>query len=145
MQLFFALKDFSLWWTVGLSAIEEISWNLSIELNLTWFLSYPKAILLAMEKKLKPGRPLGAKTFEPAAARAFGAVVRDFRTELGVSQEELGSRAQIERSHMGKIERGLHLPNLAMILKLAVALSTSPGGLVDRTAAKLSERDQEQR
>ena len=92
-----------------------------------------------MEKKLKPGRPLGAKTFEPAAARAFGAVIRDFRTELGVSQEELGNRAQIERSHMGKIERGQHLPNLALILKLAVALSTTPGDLVDRAAFRLSE------
>lgn len=92
-----------------------------------------------MEKKLKPGRPAGSKTFEPAAARAFGAVVRDFRTELGVSQEELGSWAQIERSHMGKIERGQHLPNLALILKLAVALSTTPGVLVDRTVLRLSE------
>lgn len=95
-----------------------------------------------MEKKLKPGRPLGAKTFEPTAARAFGAVIRDFRTELGVSQEELGNRAQIERSHMGKIERGQHLPNLALIFKLASALSTTPGGLIDRTAARLSEDNQ---
>jgi hypothetical protein len=97
------------------------------------------AILSLMEKKLRPGRPLGAKTFEPAAARAFGAVVRTCRTELGVSQEELGNRAQIERSHMGKIERGQHLPNLALILKLAVALATTPGVLVDRTALRLSE------
>jgi len=94
-----------------------------------------------MEKELKPGRPCGSKTFEPAAARAFGAAVRDFRTELGVSQEELGNRAQIERSHMGKIERGQHLPNLALILKLAVALSTTPGGLVDLAASKLSGYD----
>ena len=91
-----------------------------------------------MEKKLKPGRPIGSKTFEPVAARAFGAVIRDFRTEMGVSQEELGNLAQIERSHMGKIERGQHLPNLALILRLATALATTPGGLVDRTAAKIS-------
>lgn len=95
-----------------------------------------------MEKKLQAGRPRGSKTFEPAAARAFGAVIRELRTELGVSQEELGHRAQIERSHMGKIERGQHLPNLALILKLAVALSTAPGSLVDRTALRLSEVEQ---
>jgi transcriptional regulator with XRE-family HTH domain len=61
---------------------------------------------------------------------------------LGVSQEELGNRAQIERSHMGKIERGQHLPNLALILKIAVALSTTPGALVDRTASLLSDYGQ---
>jgi len=90
-----------------------------------------------MEKSLKPGRPRGSKTFEPAAARAFGAVIRECRTELGMSQEELGNRAQIERSHMGKIERGQHLPNLALILKLASVLAASPGSLVDRTADKI--------
>jgi transcriptional regulator with XRE-family HTH domain len=94
-----------------------------------------------MAQKLQAGRPRGSKTFEPAAARAFGAVIRELRTELGVSQEELGNRAQIERSHMGKIERGQHLPNLALILKLAVALSTAPGVLVDQAALRLSQDD----
>jgi len=95
-----------------------------------------------MAAKLQAGRPRGSKTFEPAAARAFGAVIRELRTELGVSQEELGNRAQIERSHMGKIERGQHLPNLALILRLAIALSTAPGILVDKAALKLSKAEQ---
>ena len=92
-----------------------------------------------MEKLLKPGWPIGSKTFEPDIACAFGAVVREFRTERGISQEELGNRAQIERSHMGKIERGQHLPNLALIMKLAKALSAPPGALVDRTGLKLAD------
>lgn len=95
-----------------------------------------------MEIKLKPGRPAGSKTFEPEIARAFGTVVREFRAELGISQEELANRAQIERSHMGKIERGQHLPNLALILKLAGALSAPPGRLVDQTALKVANGDQ---
>jgi len=95
-----------------------------------------------MEIKLKLGRPAGSKTFEPEIARAFGSVVRELRTELSISQEELGHRAQVERSHMGKIERGLHLPNLALILKLARALSTPPGSLVDRAEQKLANGDQ---
>ena len=96
-----------------------------------------------MENKLKPGRPTGSKTFEPDIANAFGAVVREFRTERGISQEELGNRAQIERSHMGKIERGLHVPNLALILKLARALSAPPGSLVDRTDLKLANGEKD--
>ena len=63
-----------------------------------------------MNRSLKPGRPIGSRTFEPEAGRAFGAVIRKYRTEMGVSQEELGLLAQIERSHMGKIERGQHQP-----------------------------------
>jgi transcriptional regulator with XRE-family HTH domain len=83
-------------------------------------------------KKPKLGRPQGAKTFDSSPALAFGAAVREKRHELGLSQEELASAAQVERSHMGKIERGEHMPNFVLILRLAKALSISPGTLVDR-------------
>jgi transcriptional regulator with XRE-family HTH domain len=89
------------------------------------------------QNKPRPGRPKGAKTFDPAPARAFGAAVREKRFELGLSQEELANKAQVERSHMGKIERGEHLPNLVLILRLAKALSVKPGLLVDRAAELL--------
>ena len=94
------------------------------------------------QKKPKPGRPIGAKTFDPAPALAFGAAVREKRFELGLSQEELANAAQVERSHMGKIERGEHLPNLVLILRLAKALSVKPGHLVDQTAEKLMHHRQ---
>lgn len=87
-------------------------------------------------KKPKPGRPKGSKTFDPAPALAFGAAVKERRLELGISQEELANSAHVERSHMGKIERGEHLPNLVLILRLAKALSLPPGLLVDRAAEK---------
>lgn len=92
-------------------------------------------------KKPKPGRPKGTKTFDPAPALAFGEAVREKRFELGLSQEELANAAQIERSHMGKIERGEHLPNLVLILRLAKALSVKPGVLVDKAADSLKHRD----
>ena len=65
-------------------------------------------------------------------------MVLQHRTEMRVSRGELGLLAQIERSHMGEIERGQHLLNLALILRLAGALKTSPGGLVDLAAAQLA-------
>ena len=83
------------------------------------------------------GRPIGATTFEPAAAAAFGAVVRALRTSDGLAQEALALRAGIERSHMGKIERGEHMPTLAMILRLARALERSAGELLLETEAAL--------
>ena len=86
---------------------------------------------------LKRGRPVGSKSFDPASAAAFGAAVREQRLLQGLSQEELAYRAQVERSHMGKVERGEHLPNLTMILRLAEALAVKPGALVDRTVELL--------
>ena len=88
-----------------------------------------------MEKnrKITSGRPKGSISYDPKLAIAFGAVVRARRLEIGISQEALSSLASIERSHMGKIERGEHLPNLALISRLAQALKIRPGELVDAT------------
>lgn len=83
-------------------------------------------------KKPTAGRPRGTKSFDPAPAIAFGAAVRERRLKVGIFQEELASTAQVERSHMGKIERGEHMPNFVLILRLAKALDLKPGQLVDR-------------
>ena len=85
------------------------------------------------------GRPEGARTFDPTPALAFGEAVRKRCFEFGLSQEQLGNAAQIERSHMGKIERGEHLPNL--ILRLAKALSVKPGLSVDQAAEAILNVD----
>jgi transcriptional regulator with XRE-family HTH domain len=87
------------------------------------------------DAKLKPGRPKGATSFDPTPARAFGVVVRTIRLDLKISQEELSNLAEVERSHMGKIERGEHMPNFVLILRLARALQVSPGELVDKAVA----------
>jgi transcriptional regulator with XRE-family HTH domain len=93
-----------------------------------------------MQKRtgIKRGRPVGSRTFDPASAHAFGEAVREYRLLIGLSQEELGNRALVERSHMGKIERGEHLPNLALILRLSKAMEVKPGALVDRTVELLA-------
>jgi transcriptional regulator with XRE-family HTH domain len=58
---------------------------------------------------------------------------------MGLSQESLALLAQVERSHLGKIERGEHIPNLVLIFRLANNLKMPPGELVDRAATLLSE------
>ena len=74
-------------------------------------------------KKPTPGRPQGAKTFDPAPALAFGSAVKARRLELGISQETLAGAAQVERSHIGKVERGEHMPNFVLIQGRGVLLS----------------------
>ena len=92
-----------------------------------------------MQKRtVQRGRPAGATTFEAEPAQAFGAAVRAARTEQGVAQETLAYLAGIERSHMGKIERGEHMPTLAIILKIARALGCSSADLMTATESRLA-------
>ena len=61
------------------------------------------------------------------------------RTSQGIAQETLAHLAGIERSHVGKIERGEHTPTLPLILKIARALKCSSAHLMALTEAKLAE------
>lgn len=97
-----------------------------------------------MQKRpIQRGRPTGTTTYEAEPAIAFGAAVRDQRTSQGVAQETLAHLAGIERSHMGKIERGEHMPTLAIILKIARALGCSSADLMTATESRLTASEPE--
>jgi len=89
------------------------------------------------KRSVQRGRPAGATTFDAELAQAFGAAVRALRTEHAVAQEALANLAGIERSHMGKIERGEHMPTLAIIFKIAKALKCSTAVLMSETESQL--------
>lgn len=55
----------------------------------------------------------------------FGNKVRDRRTALGLSQEELGERAGVHRTYIGMIERAEKNITLENIEKIAKALEIS--------------------
>jgi len=93
-----------------------------------------------MQKRpVQRGRPTGATTFDADLAQAFGTAVRALRTERGIAQEMLANLAGIERSHLGKIERGEHTPTLAIIFKIAGALECSTAVLMTRAEDQLTE------
>lgn len=54
--------------------------------------------------------------------KVLGHTIRKLRKELGVSQEELAHTAQIDRSHMGKIERGERNVSIVNLIRICVAL-----------------------
>ncbi|MBX3711058.1 MULTISPECIES: helix-turn-helix domain-containing protein [Pseudomonas] len=92
-----------------------------------------------MQKRtVQRGRPPGTTRYEAEPALAFGKAVRAFRKDQKVAQEELAALAGIERSHMGKIERGEHMPSLAVILKVATALKISGTELMAATERNMS-------
>lgn len=90
------------------------------------------------KRSVQPGRPVGVTTFDAELAQAFGAAVRALRAERGIAQESLANLAGIERSHVGKVERGEHMPTLAIIFKLASALGCSTAVLMTETESKLA-------
>ena len=89
------------------------------------------------ESSIRRGRPVGSKTADPVLAVAFGAAVRAARTTRGIAQETLALLSKIERSHVGKIERGEHMPTLAAVLKIARALGMSGAELMAAAEALL--------
>jgi ribosome-binding protein aMBF1 (putative translation factor) len=112
--------------------------DLKTELKITWFRNaHPPTLDAMSERSVKPGRPEGAKTSDPVVAAAFGSALRAARLEHNLAQEALAHSAGVERSHVGKIERGEHMPTMAIALKLAVALGLSLSELVIRMEAEL--------
>jgi transcriptional regulator with XRE-family HTH domain len=63
---------------------------------------------------------------------AVGSTVRAMRKERGMSQEELAHFAAIDRSHMGKIERGERNVSFANIMRIAIALGCAPSAILIR-------------
>lgn len=59
----------------------------------------------------------------------FGATVRARRLALKLSQEALADAAGIDRSHMGKLERGERNVSFLNILRIAKAVNCKPSDL----------------
>jgi transcriptional regulator with XRE-family HTH domain len=56
---------------------------------------------------------------------ALGRAVRLLRGRLGISQEELADRCQIDRAYMGGIERGERNVSFAKVLLIRAALEVT--------------------
>jgi transcriptional regulator with XRE-family HTH domain len=61
----------------------------------------------------------------------FGARVRQARTTLGWSQDELAYRSGLHRTYVGAVEPGERNVALLNLRKLAAVLGRSGGGLLD--------------
>ena len=72
-------------------------------------------------------------------AGAFGNVVREVRLKSGLAQEKLALLAGIERSHLGKIERGESLPTLPLIMRLSKALQVNAADLIAQVEQRLDQ------
>ncbi len=60
---------------------------------------------------------------------AFGQSVRKHRDAKGFSQEVLAEKADLDRTYISGIERGVRNPSLLSIARIAKALGVSISGL----------------
>jgi transcriptional regulator with XRE-family HTH domain len=63
-------------------------------------------------------------------AEAVGLAVRRVRKQRGSSQEELAWQADLDRTYISGVERGLRNPSLASLVKIAEALEVRLSRLV---------------
>jgi transcriptional regulator with XRE-family HTH domain len=62
--------------------------------------------------------------------KAFGAVVRSRRLAIGLSQEELAHRCDLDRTYIGGVERGERNLSLLNLLAIARALESTGEALM---------------
>jgi transcriptional regulator with XRE-family HTH domain len=71
------------------------------------------------------------KGISEGVALRFGQNLRRARQLAGLSQEELGERAELHRTEVGRLERGDRIPRIDTLLRLAGAMAIPPAELVD--------------
>ena len=60
----------------------------------------------------------------------FGQVVRKRRRAAHLSQEALAERADVSRTYVSVLERGMHSPSLDIVSALATAFGCEPWHLI---------------
>lgn len=72
----------------------------------------------------------------------FGRVVKQLRDTRRLSQEALAERADLNRTYLGEVERGVAIPSLATITKIATAFKLSASDLIARSELLLNNEAQ---
>ena len=62
----------------------------------------------------------------------FGQVLREQRVSRDLSQEELALAADVDRTFVSQMERGIRQPTITTLMKLAGALGIQPSTLIVR-------------
>lgn len=73
-----------------------------------------------------------AKLFMPA-------IIRRYRDNAGLSQQQLADSVGIAKSYISALELGYRAPNLNLLVKIADALHVRPGELVDAMVDSANE------
>ncbi|MGH8230045.1 MAG: helix-turn-helix domain-containing protein [Steroidobacteraceae bacterium] len=71
-------------------------------------------------------------------AVAFGRVLREQRDARGLSQEAMAQKADVDRTFISQIERGIRRATLTTLCKLSHGLDVAPSTLIARMERQLA-------
>lgn len=69
---------------------------------------------------------------------ALGRLIKQRRIKLGISQEELGFRSNLDRTYISGLERGVRNPSLTALVSLATGMGISVSELLDNLEAEVN-------
>jgi DNA-binding XRE family transcriptional regulator len=96
---------------------------------------------LGLSTQLGPMSPSRRRTVPPPSfEQVVGQILRELRTEQGLSQERLGNEAGSGRTYVSQLERGERGPSLKMVFKLARRLGVEASEIVRRIEEATTER-----
>ncbi|MBS1508565.1 MAG: helix-turn-helix transcriptional regulator [Bacteroidetes bacterium] len=64
--------------------------------------------------------------------KALGKVLKELRENKRMSQQELGDYADVDRSFISRIERGIGTPSVAVVFKICALLEIKPSEFLAR-------------
>ena len=65
--------------------------------------------------------------------QAFGIVLKKYRVEESISQEELAFESGLDRTYISLLERGKRKPTINTLFALSKALNVSPHQMIQKT------------
>ena len=68
----------------------------------------------------------------------FGKVLKELRTNKGLTQQRLGDYAGIDRAYISELERGKLMPSMETVFRLAVILKVKPQQIIELVYNKLN-------
>lgn len=71
---------------------------------------------------------------------AVALVIRRKRAELRISQEELADRANLDRTYVSAVERGLYNPTIKTLFAVAKAVKETPSDLIREVEVAFARR-----
>lgn len=63
-------------------------------------------------------------------SRTFGPILKRFRTERKLTQEELAEKVGVVTSYISMMENGQKFPNLEMLFALSIALGKTASSVI---------------
>ena len=82
----------------------------------------------------KPALKRSRKQIQPAIGpeKAFGLALREIRRRKSISQEQLALEAELDRTYISLVERGINSPTIRTLVRIAKVLDVAPSKIVSR-------------